>query len=175
MWCIIVFSALGLIAGIIFAFIEECFSVIWPCLFVGVIAGLVLAVMISVGAWIFVPNDGYVLEETKNVTLLQNDDDELMYFNLTHDENDTYLYYMDENHEIKKVYLNKAEVRFIADGETTRIERYEWRYKNNLLQAIAWVPLTRTNSTTYIYISEADWFKHTDGGIETVVVQPTEN
>ena len=175
MWCFIVLGALGLLAGIVFAFIEGDFAIIGPCLFVGIIAGLILAVVISIGAWIFVPSDGYILEETQNVTLRQNDDDELMYFNLTHDENNTYLYYMGENHEIKKVYLDKAEVRFITAGETTRIERYSWRYKNNFLQAIACVPLTRMNSITYIYISEADWFKHTDGGIETVVVQPTEN
>lgn len=175
MWCIIVLGALGLIAGIIFAFIEECFSVIWPCLFVGGLAGLVLAVMISVVAWIFVPNDGYVLEDKQNVELNRNADGELLYFKLTHDKNNTYLYYMDTNNEVQKVYLETAEVRFISASETPHIKKLTWKYKNGLLDTAAFIPLTRTNSTTYIYISEADWFKHTDGGIETVVVQPTEN
>ena len=175
MWCVIVLSALGLIAGIVCAFIEGDTSIIGPTLIVGIVVGLILAVIISVGAWIFVPSDGYLMEGTQNAVIQRNEDGELLYFKLTHDESNTHLYYMDTNHEVKQVYLNKTEVRFIRAGEPARIERYTWRYKSDFLHAIAFVPLTRMNSITYIYISETDWFKHTDGGVEAVTIQPAEN
>lgn len=175
MWCVIVLGSLGLIVGIVFAFIEGDAAIIGPILSVGIVAGLILAVIISVGAWIFVPSDGYIMEETQNVVIQRNEDGELLYFKLTHDESDTHLYYMDINHEVKQVYLNQTEVRFISAEEAPRIERYTWRYKSGFLHAVAFAPLTRMNSITYIYISETDWFKHTDGGVETVTIQPAKN
>lgn len=175
MWCIIVLGAIGLIAGIVWAFVEGDASIIAPTLVVGLLAGLILAVIISVGTWIFVPSDGYIMEETQNAVIQQNAQGELLYFKLAHDGRNTRLYYMNANHEIKQVYLNQTEVRFISAGETPHIERYDWRYKSDFLRAIAFIPLTRMNSITYIYISESDWYQHTDGGVETVTIQTAEN
>ena len=175
MWCIIVLGAIGLIAGIVLALVEGDISIIVPTLVVGVLAGLFLAVIISVGTWICMPSDGYIMEETQNAVIQQNAQGELLYFKLAHDGRDTRLHYMNTNNEIKQVSLNKTEVRFISAGETPRIERYTWRYKSDFLHAVAFIPLTRMNSITYIHISESDWYQHTDGGIEAVTIQPVEN
>lgn len=175
MWCIIICVVLSLIAGVVCAFIDWDFGKVAPCTFLGAIAGVLLAFVISVGTWIFAPDTAYEFNEIDNYILKETDAGELLYFNVTHDESDTYLYYMNEDQTVQKVYLSDVEVKFIEDGQPTRIEVYKWQYKSGFLRATACLPLTRWNNTTYIYISESNWLKHTKGGIEHVITHPIQD
>lgn len=169
MWCFISFLALGLIVGIVFACIEADGAIIGPCLIVGGIAGILIAVVLSIGVWMFAPESAYITYETADFTVKENAEGELLYFNVTHDESNTYLYYMNQDQKVQKVRLSDATVQFINDGEPAHIEVYRWKFKNGFLNATAFVPLTRIHDITTIYISESDWLKHTDGGVEHVI------
>lgn len=169
MWCIIVFAAIGPIIGLVFDIIDGEPGNIAPLSIVGTIIGCIITIIISIGTWIFVPEDGYQLTNTDTYMLAANENGELRYFNISHDENTTYLYYLDENNEMQRLYLSTTEVYFIDSDEPARVEKYKWRFKSEILRAIAFKPLTRLNSTTRIYIPETEWARNTDGGVIDVV------
>lgn len=167
-------AGIGLVIGIIFACIEGDFAYSIGLAIFGAIAGAVLTVLISIGVWIFAPEGAYINEPTEYL-VQSNDAGELMYFEITHDESTTYLYYMDNNQEIQKMRLSNASVQFIEDGQQTRIEKYEWKYKSEILTHIAFRPLTKCGTSIVIHISEEDWLRHTDGGTEHVITHAAES
>ena len=174
MWCFLVLLAIGFVAGVVFAIIDGDIGVCGMCTFLGGIAGVALVAVISIGAWIFVPSDGYQLEQTHEYTVAENQEGELLYFRITHDDSSTYLHYLNENNQMKKLYLSGATIHFVEDDELVRIERYTYRYKSDVLQSIAVVPMTKWGDTLNVYISEADWQKYTSGNVENVIIKPAE-
>lgn len=164
MWCIIVLGVIGLIIGIVLDIMEGTHNNAIPVAAIGAIAGLIIAIIISLGVWAFVPNDGCVLTNTATHMLSTAENGELHYFKISHHQNPAYLYYLDNNNEMQRLSLSNTEVHFVGNNEDARVEQYEWYVESNILRAITFKPLTRMGTITHIYISETDWLQQTDNG-----------
>ena len=76
---------------------------------------------------------------------------------------------------IEKFLAAAAGENIQLDEPQTRIEKYEWKYKSAILTHIAFRPLTKCGTSIVIHISEEDWLRHTDGGIEHVITHAAES
>ena len=176
MWCIIVLGLIGLVTGVVCAIIHSDLGDVWPYTIFGIIAGAFVAAVISIAAWMFVPSDSYSLIDVRQDVVAQNAAGEPLYFDFTYDDSsNVYLHYLNANHKIEKVYLANAEVHFVAEGEPAQVKTYNWQYNNSFLRATAIIPLNKFSQVTHIYISESNWLKCTEGGMENVLTHSVES
>ena len=172
MLIVAIFAIIGAILGAIIAFTDDGLEELIPDIFKGGVAfailGFIAAGILSVGVWIFTDDSALHLEVKNTYTLAENEESELLYFNLTHDESTTYLYFMNEEQKIQKVRLVDLTVCFIDDETTPYIESATWQYNNKFFERCTFKPLNAVQDVHTLYISESDWLKYTDGGVQDV-------